>query len=475
MNRTDYSHYYLVGIKGVAMTSLAQLLVDAGNTVSGCDTAEEFVTQPQLDTLGLEIEVGFDHLLPVGIDCVVYTAAHQGSENPIVLQALGQNIPVFSHAEALAAFFNEKNGIAVCGVGGKSTTSAMITWILEKSGAQPSYAVGVGEILGLPKTGRWNEKGKYFVAEADEYASNPTEMKQGAPLIPRFKYLEPSLTVCTNIAFDHPDVYKNFEHTLAVFSTFFKQLKPNGILCCSEETKKMVNLERTDVRCITCGSEATTDYSYVITIPDPARPPQVTITEKSSGTTQVLDLMVPGPHNVMDAAYAIAACAQLGIDLSTSCQALHSFASTKRRFERIGEKNGVVYYDDYAHHPSEIAMVLTTLKQWFPGKRSIIAFQSHTFSRTKQLFSEFVRVLSQADEVVMIDIFPSAREAFDPTVSSDTLCTAIQAAAPQIQVQNVHTLENLATYLQSATHAGDICVTVGAGDIYKVHTLIHSL
>ncbi len=472
MNRTQYHHYYLVGIKGVALTSLAQLLVDAGCTVQGCDTAEEFVTQNQLTRLGITPDVGFSHPVPNGCDCVVYTAAHQGSANPVVQDAVHKGIPTYTHAEALAAFFNDKKGIAVCGVGGKSTTSAMISWIMEKSGKQPSYSVGVGQIIGLPRTGVWNERGDYFVAEADEYASNPTEMKSGAKLIPRFQYLQPSITVCTNIAFDHPDVYKDFAHTRSVFEAFFAQSKTGGILCTSPETLAQLHTVPQDLHVVTISSTSGADYVYTITLSPANTMPTVTIFEKKTGTTHALRLLVPGPHNVMNAAYAVAACAQAGIPVAQSCSALAEFRSTKRRFEYVGEKHGVMYYDDYAHHPSELAMVIATLKQWFSGKHTILAFQSHTYSRTKQLFDSFVSVLAEAEELVMIDIFASAREAYDPSVSSDLLCAALRVKKPALKVANVHTIDALAAYFKAYAKPGTICVTAGAGDIYKVHEIL---
>lgn len=472
MKRTEYQHYYLVGIKGVALTSLAQLLVDAGCTVQGCDTAEEFVTQHQLEQLGIVPDIGFTHTVPASCDCVVYTAAHTGSANPVVQDAAKRGIPTYTHAQALAAFFNDKKGIAVCGVGGKSTTSAMISWIMEKVGKEPSYSVGVGEIIGLPRTGVWHEAGEYFVAEADEYASNPTEMKNGAKLIPRFHYLQPSIIVCTNIAFDHPDVYKDFAHTRSVFEAFFAQAKTGGILCTSPETLAQLQAIPEHLSIVTVSTAAGADYVYNITVTPKLSVPAVSIFEKKTGITQAVHLLVPGPHNVMNAAYAIAACAQAGISVQESCAALAEFRSTKRRFECVGEKQGVLYYDDYAHHPSELAMVITTLKQWFPGKHTILAFQSHTYSRTKQLFDSFVSVLAEAEELVMIDIFASAREAYDPSISSDVLCAALKAKRPDLKVQNVHTIEALAEYFKTHAKPGTICVTAGAGDIYKVHEIL---
>ncbi len=180
-------------------------------------------------------------------------------------------------------------------------------------------------------------------------------------------------------------------------------------------------------------------------------------------------LHIPGQFNVMNALAAILACYHASISVEDSVSALKDFRSTLRRSEFIGEKNGVRYYDDYAHHPNEIQNVIHAYHEWFPKQRLIVAFQSHTFSRTKALFNDFVAAFSEASEVVMIDIFPSAREHFDPSVTSDLLCSAITQKFPNLKAQNVKTIDALAQYCKQNLHQGDVFLTIGAGDIYKVH------
>ena len=185
-----------------------------------------------------------------------------------------------------------------------------------------------------------------------------------------------------------------------------------------------------------------------------------------------LELSIPGEFNIANAVAAIAATTFIGVDINQAIDALKDFHSTMRRFEYIGEKNGVKYYDDYAHQPSEIKAAIQALADWYPQQRKIIAFQSHTYSRTKQLFADFVEALSTADEVYLIDIFASARENFDSTVSSDLLAEATKINNEELIIKNVKTIENLAKMLQETVEPGDVVLTLGAGDIYKVHELL---
>ncbi len=449
----DYNTFYLVGIKGVAMTSLAQCLVDADKKVIGSDVAEEFVTQPILDKLNIHIDTSFQTEIPNDVNCVIYTAAHQAQDNPQVVQAKEKNIQTLTHAEALADLFNAKKGIAVCGVGGKSTVSAMIAWITEKSNNQQptanSYSIGVGDIPGLGKTGQWSADSEYFIAEADDYVIDPAAPSRGEEITPRFSFLKPYITVCTNLKFDHPDVYQDFDHTKEVFLQFFNNIKPNGILIINGDDEELVKLSqkvRDDITIIT--------YSYNLQ------------------STLNIQLSFPGKFNILNAIAAITACQQIGIEVEDGVEALKTFCSTKRRFEYIGEKHGVKYYDDYAHHPHEVKAAIEAIQQWYPNSRVVIAFQSHTYSRTKQLFDEFIDALSIAKEVVMIDIFASAREKDDPTVSSDLLVEKLEANNQRLITKNLHTIENLATYFKQLP-ANTVVLTLGAGDIYKVHELIN--
>lgn len=479
----DYQTFYLVGIKGVAMTALAHCLVDAGKTVAGSDLAEDFVTKDQLRSMAVAIDNQFDPALIAGFDCVIFTAAHNGPQNPQVVAARALNIPTFSHAEALGQLFNQKQGIAVCGVGGKSTTSAMITWILsqhaQSAAEQPSYAVGVGGIPGLSKTGQWNPANPYFVAEADEYVTDPQAAARGEKITPRFSYLQPFITLCTNLRYDHPDVYTSFDHTKETYATFFNQIKPGGSLVINGDDQPLLELaqnwqQKTGGSVTTFGAGSDNDLQ-LIEYHSTAGKTITTIahnSENSGPETITLELVLPGMFNVMNAVAALTVCQQLGIPLATAATHLHHFRSTMRRAEFIGEKRGVLYYDDYAHHPNEVAHIIAAFKEWFGDQRLVIAFQSHTFSRTKQLFAEFVDALGLAREVVMIDIFASAREKYDNSISSDLLCQAIEDKYPDTSARNLHTVENLATFCQTELKEGDVLITVGAGDIYHLHELL---
>lgn len=469
--------WYLMGIKGVAMASLAQILIDAGHRVAGCDVAEDFVTAELLSRLPIELEVGFDHLLPTGVTTLVYTAAHQGQFNPMVQQSRAKGVRTLSQAEALAEFFNQKQGVAVCGVGGKSTVSAMITWILEKIGQQPSFSVGVGSIPGLDRTGQWLPKSQWFVAEADEYVIDPSAPSRDEPIVPRFSFFQPFLTVCTNLEYDHPDVYRDFSHTQTVFRDFFSQIKPGGVLIINQDSVGLQKVMATlitqlatkNITLVNFGETATANWwlsDYQV------KPGQSQA--KLHYQNQIFELLlpIPGKFNLKNALAAVAAVVALGFEPQAAVTALADFHSTKRRFELIGTKNGVIYYDDYGHHPHEVYQAIKALNDWYPAAHKLIVFQSHTFSRTKQLFAEFVEAFREADEVAMIEIFPSAREAFDASVTSDGLCAAITAKYPTIKVKNYRDLKTLATYCQENLKPGDVCLTIGAGDVYVLHDLL---
>ena len=466
----DYNNFYLVGIKGVAMTALAQLLIDAKKNVFGCDLAEAFVTQKILDTLKIKIDTGFEQTLPQNIECVIYTAAHNGEFNPVVIAAKKQNIPVFSHAQAQADLCNQKKGIAVCGVGGKSTVSAMISWIFQKTNQNPSFAVGVGNIPGLEKTAQWHQDSEYFIVEADEYVTDPSAPKRNEAITPRFSFLYPHITVCTNLQFDHPDVYEDFEHTKAVFYTFFKQIDPKGTLLLNYAD--LVHVPVTSAkRIITFGKNNAADFSYTFST-DEQKPGITTATVHHEEKEYLLELLLPGEFNIQNAVAAIAASFSAEIPIQESITALQSFNSTQRRFEKCGVKNQVIYYDDYAHHPNEVKSVIAALNSWYKTERKIIVFQPHTYSRTKQLLHEFIHSFKNAQEVYLLDIFASARESFDASITSTDIAAGIKRNYPHILVENLHTINKLALFLKEHTQPGTVVLTLGAGDIYKVHDKI---
>ncbi len=343
----------------------------------------------------------------------------------------------------------------------------MLAWIFEKLALNPSYSVGVGSIPGLERTGKWSQESEYFITEADEYVIDPSAPSRGEEITPRFSFLRPFITVCTRISYDHPDVYRDFAHTVSVYQAFFAQLPPEGCLVTSAEQNKL-NLT----------SPAKVHLSYGEKTADVSLAPH-DIPGKNSGTVTIknhsieLELGIPGTHNLENATAALAVCHFLQIDVAKAAQTLSTFRSTQRRFEFRGEHNGVVYYDDYAHHPREIAAAISALNAWLPKRTKHIAFQPHTFSRTKQLFSEFVESFEGAENIVLLDIFASAREGFDPSITSEDLAAAILTRFPTTTICVAHTVDELSAYCR-ALPANSALLTLGAGDIYAVHDILSS-
>lgn len=468
-----YQHIHLVGVKGVAMASLAQCLADANITVSGSDVAEDFVTKELVEQFCSNLQIGFKHSLPEGTDAVVYTSAHNGPKNPQVQNAQQQGLPTFSHAEALANLFNAKHGIAVCGVGGKSTTSAMITWIMSQAQSQPSFSVGVGAILGMDRTGQWRESSDWFVAEADEYVTDTSAPERGEAITPRFSYLKPAITVCTNIGFDHPDVYKNFEHTQTVFSDFFKQIKPNGKLIFNgdnETLRSMVSQLPASTSSISYGFSP--DNDWVMTMLE-SKAGETNFSLTHQNTEHSVTLQIPGKYNAMNAAAAIIASLEAGMQINDAIAGLQSFRSTLRRAEHKLNLNQTVFYDDYAHHPSEISAVIQAFKNWYPDHTIITCFQPHTYSRTKQLLNEFAESLRLSDQVLLLPIFASAREQSDESISSEILAGKIGTPTAISVIADKKSLaEQLLEIAQNQTQ--QVVLTLGAGDIYEVYEYLQS-
>lgn len=461
---------YLVGIKGVGMTSLTQVMLDAGISISGSDLAEEFVTQKILDNLQIKIDIGFDLPLPDDIDLVVYTAAHNGRENPQVREAVEKNIPIMSHAEALGEFFNSKKGVAVCGVGGKSSTSAMIVWILNQLGLNPSFSVGVGEIIGMDKTGALNPQSEWFIAEADEFVIDPTATKRGEALIPRFMSLHPQVTVAKQLLWDHPDVYPTENDYIFAFENFFSQIREGGTLIFPDQ-KYLPGLKTTASNQI-CYSDSQTPNASSWYVYKNSSDQKTRATLYLDNKEYEVSLSIPGIFNLDNAVAAVLACREMGILVEDSIKALENFRSTKRRVEYVGQKNGVIYYDDYAHHPHEIKSIIESFNAWFPGKRVVYAFQPHTYSRTKELFEDFVKTLSVAKNLLILDIFASAREKEDSTISSAMLAEEIKNQGKDSSVKHFAQISELADYCKAELNEGDVLVTLGAGDIYQVHDMI---
>src|SRR3989344_755986 len=378
-------HAHLVGIKGVAMAALAVYLTQSGIKATGSDVEEDFPTKEELK--GIRVFTGFDgsRIQTIKPDVVYYTGAHGGRENPEVVAALQANIQALPHGQALGSMMKGSRQIVVAGSHGKTTTSAMIASLLSHAGAKPSYAIGCGSITGMGAAGH-KGKGDWFVAEGDEYITDP-----GHDPTPRFLWLEPDILVVTNIDYDHPDAYTDLASVQSAFVTLAKKSK-----------EIIVNADDANSRVLE--SELTYGFSpasnFWITHVGVGEERTFFALEERGMKLGEFTLKVPGRHNVLNAVAAMIAAHQAGVDWSALKRGILEFTGTKRRFEKIGERRGVIFYDDYAHHPAEIRATLAAARSWYADRRIIVVFQPHTYSRTKALLTEFAQSFGDANVVI---------------------------------------------------------------------------
>jgi len=450
---------HFTGIKGVGLTALALIAQDLNIKVTGSDLSETFVTDNILKSRNINWQTGFstDHV-PPKTDLLIYTAAHNGPDNPEVKFAQKQNINTLSYAQALPLFAQDKLTIATCGVGGKTTTAAMIATILDVANLNPSFAIGVGNIPSLGSPGKFNQKGKHFITEADEYFAAP-----GFDDTPKFNYLNPQIIAVTNIEYDHPDVYSSFSDTKKAYQHFFQKLPPTGLLVANADNPHTLKLSKTSgKKVVTYGTHPHSDFK-ITKVHTAAEKTLLTLSYQNVDSHYVLK--VPGKFNALNAAAAIAVATFLGIDQATCAKALKTFTGTMRRFQNLGTKNNITVIDDYAHHPQEIKATLKAAKTWFEGRRLITVFQPHTYSRTKALFQEFSQSFADADQVIFLPIYSSAREKANPSVSSQKLA---QATAKYHNNALYKPDSDLLPYLKKIQKHGDVILTLGAGDIFQL-------
>lgn len=427
MEKSKRIHF--IGIGGIGMSGLARLYLHEGAEVSGSDAVETKLTQ-QLVKEGISITYqqtpeniqskGSDPLLLP--DLVVYTEA-MAADHPELMAAQAAGIRTINYFEALGEIANEYYLIAVAGTHGKTTTTAMLIDILEEASFDPTAIVGALRT----KTGSNYRAGKskYFIAEACEYKRD-------------FLTLRPDVVVITNLELEHVDYYRDLADVQAAFAEFISRVPVDGaVIANAKEEHIQPVLENF--------SGSVIDYKDAF---DPLRP-----------------LSQPGFHNQMNAAAAVATARFLGIEESAIKTALDSFAGTKRRFEYKGDYNNAPIYDDYAHHPTEIAAAIAGAKDKYPNRQLTVVFQPHTYSRTKELFDDFVAVLGKADRVLLVPIY-SARETDHGDVSSEQLAQALQNA------EHFYTLEAVAQAIKDSVDVQDIVLVMGAGDVTKVSDIL---
>lgn len=463
-NKINSIHF--VGIKGVGMTPLAVIASQAGMTVTGSDVATTYITDEILKKEDIQVVTDFhaDHV--ANVDIVITTGAHGGYDNEEVQAAREKHIPVMTQGEAVGYFMSgepfERDdiiGISVVGCHGKTTTTAMIATIFQEAGLDPSFVIGTGFIPSLKSSGHYG-KGKYFIAEADEYATEPNHDKT-----PKFLWQHPQFAVVTNIEYDHPDMYPTFESLIASYQQFMSQVISEGgrLVVCGDDSEIRKIIDDKKGNYVTYGFNSNNNY-VLSSVESVVGGMQCSITYKGDllGT---LIIPVLGEHNVLNALAACIVALENGLSIEAVQKGLEKFQGTKRRLEFVGHtKLGAHVFDDYAHHPTEIQKTLKALRDRYEESNIICVFQPHTFSRTKLLFDQFKDSFSTINTVVLTDIYASKREQFDESISSKQLAEAIGKKALYVP-----TLTDAKNYLQKKDFGSDtIIITMGAGDVYKI-------
>ncbi len=426
INLEKIKKVYFIGIGGIGMSAVARMFLLKGREVFGSDVSVSEITS-ELEKRGAHVSIGAAvNELPEDIDLVIFTVAIP-ENHPELVEAKQKKIPTISYPESLGLISKDHFTIAVAGTHGKTTTTAMIAGILIEAGLDPT--VIVGSLLKESKSNFIPGRSKYFVVEACEYKRS-------------FLNLKPDIAVITNIDDDHLDYYKNLAGVQKGFREFADLIKTDGTLVTDTASE--------NVREILLGLRAqVVDF--------------VSVQEKVTPG-------VPGKHNIQNAKAAFAVSKILGVPEEKALATLKKFSGTWRRFEEKGQtKNGVVVYDDYAHHPSEIAATLEAAHEKFPHSKIVVAFQPHLYSRTKEHFEEFGPAFAGAHEVLILPIY-AAREAVDDTISSEILTEKITKGG--VPAHFLPDFESVKKYVDMNLKSGDILFTMGAGNISNLAEII---
>ena len=454
INLSDYKNIHCIGIGGIGLSAIAEILAARGYRVSGSDMKQSEITD-SLTEKGIEVHIGHRAENVENADLIIYSAAI-AEENPEIIRAREKGIPLAGRAEVLGLLMDEfRNSIAISGTHGKTTTTSMVSLILENAGLEPTILVGgnLEEIGGNVKVGN----SPYFVTEACEYRDS-------------FLQLRPRIEVILNIDSDHLDYFKDIEHIVRSFEKFAKAVPNDGKLIAYDANPFVNQIIRDIPGAITYGyNENCTYYITNVSFDGNGMPRfDVNYQGKDLGTVR---LRVPGEHNILNAVGAFACCHQLGVEASVIIDTLDKFKGTQRRFDVIGTtENGIRLVDDYAHHPTEIKATLSAARN-IPHNRLWCLFQPHTYTRTLALFDEFAEAFADADILILAEIY-AAREKNIYKISSRELAAEIKRVHPDKKVYYMDTFEDIANYVKKNGESGDLVITMGAGDIYKVGEMI---
>ncbi|HLR26639.1 MAG TPA: UDP-N-acetylmuramate--L-alanine ligase [Fodinibius sp.] len=442
-------HIHMVGIGGIGMSGMAEILLQKGYTVSGSD-ASMSETIDRLRELGANITIGHQAQNIEAADVVVYTSAVKADENIETRTALEEGIPVIKRAEMLAELMHMKYGIGVAGTHGKTTTTTMIGHVIQDGNFDPTIMVG-GKVHSFSKTNAVVGKGDIIVVEADEFDRT-------------FLRLRPSLAVITNIEAEHLDIYNDLDDVQQAFIEFANKVPFYGavVLCLDDPNVRSI-IPEIDRQTIT----------YGLTPQAQIRATNIEVDHFYSSFTVIhegtelghVKLEAPGNHNVKNALAAVAVGLELDIPFSQIKSGLERFQGVFRRFQFKAEKDDVLVIDDYAHHPTEVQATLGAARNGWKDRRLVAVFQPHLYSRTQELYEEFGLSFFDAEVCVITDIYPSREDPIEGVTGK-----LIADAAREYGHRQVHYVEDkhdLPNRLKEIVKPGDVVITMGAGDIYK--------
>jgi len=440
---------HFVGIGGIGMSGIAEILLDQGFKVSGSDRALSEVTE-RLQNLGASIFEGHRaNNIANDVDTVVYSSAVQ-PDNPEILEAQGRKIPIVRRAEMLAEVMRLKYGIGIAGTHGKTTTTSMTSLVLMEGGLDPTVIVG-GKLSGLGGTNARLGRGEFIVVEADEYDRS-------------FLSISPTIAVLTTLETDHLDCYRDLEDIKSAFIQFANKVPFYGfiVLCLDEPALLDIMPSLSKKKIITYGLNPQADVQAVdIRHKDNTTTFTLIRANKELGT---VTLQVPGKHNVQNSLGAIAVGLELGVPFEEIKSGIEKFSGVYRRWEKKGEVNGIAVYDDYAHHPTECRATLSGVKSGW-RRRVVCVFQPHLYSRTRDFYEDFGKSFLLSDVLVVTDIYPAREEPIQGVTGE-----LIVNAAKQFGHKDVHYVadkKQVPAFLKTVVKPGDIVITMGAGDIWK--------
>lgn len=459
INLGELKKIYVIGIKGQGVTAVVQILHGMGIEITGSDTDEKFSTDEVLQKLGIKYFEGFavEHV-PADADLILYSTAYNEDTNLEIAEAKKKNLLRMSYPEMLAQLFNQKYGIAVCGTHGKTTTSAMLAYVMREVGASPTAVIG-------SRVRQWGTnaivgESEHFVIEADEFQN-------------KLRLYEPKSVILLNIDWDHPDTYPTFEEYKKAFADFVAKIPKIGSL--------VVWGDSVDTNEIACACQGNIikygfqeDNDVVISKSNPEYSGQISNKNQNQNFNIIFsgkdlgefETQLVGDHNLLNVGAVIAMCYKLNLDMEEVREALKNFEGTSRRFEIIGERNGALLIDDYAHHPEEIKATLKAAREKYSEKNIIAVFHPHSYSRTEALLQDFAQSFDSADQVIVLDIYGSAREKAG-NVSSKDLVELINKYDSE-KAEYIATIEETVEYLQDKIGAQDLVLTIGAGNVFEV-------